>query len=311
MNRLAEEMLGYDPEDWRLSVTERATRVVQVFKPDGAPFERDQYAAIRALRGEEVHNQLQLVHFPQRPQKDFWALISACPIMGEDGAQRGAVVTMTDVTDLHQVRSLSRRLVETQEHERSYVADQLYNQAAQVLAALKMQLWALDRNQAGKASDLQTSGMVAALDESIHALHDLAAHLRPAGLDRANLADILENYVSRHALAHGLGFRFEGSGAGDLPLPANAATAVFRAVQEAAANVAQHARATEITLAVRSDAGWLTVSLGDDGVGFDAPAARRTGVGLIEMRERVESVGGDLDIQSGPEGTTVVIRIPL
>ena len=107
-----------------------------------------------------------------------------------------------------QLRSLSRRLVTMQEAERSYVADQLYNQAGQVLAALQLQLSLLRSEDEHAAAEGRLSTMQTMLDQAIHDLHDLASGLRPAGLDRSTLARVLRS----HLVAFGIGLVAVGVG---------------------------------------------------------------------------------------------------
>lgn len=231
-----------------------------------------------------------------------------------------------------QLRALSRRLVEMQETERSYVADQLYNQAAQVLAAVRMQLWLLEKHAgaappAGDAPDLLTTtpageaipaatgpmeGMKDALDRTILALHDLATQLRPAGLDRATLTRVLGDYVARTLSTQGVAFQFEGGNTEKLRVSREVVTAVFRTVQEALSNIVRHSAATSVQLTMHHGRGRLTVTLADDGIGFNADShAIDSGVGLIAMRERIESVGGRLTVISAPGGTTIRMEVPV
>jgi signal transduction histidine kinase len=90
-----------------------------------------------------------------------------------------------------------------------------------------------------------------------------------------------------------------------------AAVQLVRIVQGALANVRRHAHATNLWVSFSREAEDLCVTLADDGVGF-CPGAVRADIGLQTMRERSESVGGSLTIESAPgEGTRVRVRIPL
>jgi two-component system, NarL family, sensor kinase len=90
------------------------------------------------------------------------------------------------------------------------------------------------------------------------------------------------------------------------------ATAVYRAVEEALANVDRHAQARDVLVLIDRADGYLTVAVEDNGVGFEpADAHQHGGVGLIGIRERIESVGGRLSVESGPAGTGIYIQVPL
>jgi PAS domain S-box-containing protein len=208
-----------------------------------------------------------------------------------------------------QLRALSRRLVELQEAERSYVADQLYNQAVQVLAAVQLQLARAGRADGEAAQLLPT--IRATLNEAIHELHDLASALRPVGLDRLPLAKVLASYLDDFGKSQGLATRFDFRGEDGLRLNSDAGTAIFRGVQEGLTNVARHALATEVTLSLSQDESWVKVTLTDDGVGFDSGAGTSAGLGLAGIRERMTALGGEVCVRSGPGGTTLQLSAPL
>lgn len=355
MNDVARAMLAYDAATWQRTAGERAARAVILARPDGQHLAADAYPALRALRGEPVTGESFFMHLPAQPELDRWVVLSASPLHAPDGQLLGAALTMTDVTDLYQtrtrlqeanerleqrvqertaelaalleqmavnrsqLRALSRRLVELQESERSYVADQLYNQAAQVLAAVRMQLWLLEKHRdAAAVSDATAAelastlpGVKDALDQTILALHDLATQLRPAGLNRATLARVVGDYVARQMAAHDIAFEFDPGNTADLRVSNEIVTAVFRTVQEAVANITRHAQAGTVTLSMARAGDRLLLALRDNGIGFDPDAAPAGGVGLIAMRERIESVGGQLTITSTGRGAAVRLDVPV
>jgi two-component system, NarL family, sensor histidine kinase UhpB len=207
-----------------------------------------------------------------------------------------------------QLTALSRRLVAMHEAERSYVADQLYNQAGQVLAALQMQLARLGRGSTGN----QLSLVHATLNEAIGELHALASQLRPYTLDRSTLASALRSYLAEYAGRRELLVRFDAGNAENARPPADIATSIFRSLQEGLVNVARHASASEIAVTMRLDGDTLRVTLADNGVGFDPHgAALAGGLGLASIRERMKTVGGHLAVESGPSGSTLTLSAPV
>ncbi len=211
-----------------------------------------------------------------------------------------------------QLRTLSRRLVAMQEAERSYVADQLYNQAGQVLAALQMQLSRFEREEWQDCPAELVPTMQATLSEAMRELHGLAMQLRPVGLDRSPLAGVLRAYVTEFGKANGLLVRVCPGNADSLRVRADIATALYRSIQEGLSNVAGHAQASEITLSVSGDDERLAVVLADNGRGFEPESAvAAAGPGLASIRERLETVGGQLKVASGAEGTTLYMQVPL
>jgi signal transduction histidine kinase len=94
-------------------------------------------------------------------------------------------------------------------------------------------------------------------------------------------------------------------------LPANLEAAAYFACLEALQNAVKHAAATSVTITVHGDAHALSLSVSDDGGGFDVDAVT-AGAGLANLRDRVESVGGTLTTESEPgAGTQVRVRLPV
>ena len=95
-------------------------------------------------------------------------------------------------------------------------------------------------------------------------------------------------------------------------IPEEMAVAAFRIAQEAVTNMLRHAQAHTVELNLALDAGWLCLTISDDGCGFVAPTGRPSSFGLVGMRERVLMLGGELHLDSRlGEGTTLSVRIPL
>ena len=210
-------------------------------------------------------------------------------------------------------QALSRRLVESQERERAYVADRLLNEAAQVLAALKLQMGLLDREMKRLPESADYLGeMTQKMDLVLRELHHLASSLRPAVLDRLGLASALHQYLDEFGRQHGLAVECMTRDVAHVRLPREVETALFRMVQQAMANVAQHARASHVDLALTRAGAKLRLTIRDDGLGFDVrEALRRGALGLVDMRERAEALGGKLEIDStAGSGTTIIVEVP-
>jgi signal transduction histidine kinase len=98
------------------------------------------------------------------------------------------------------------------------------------------------------------------------------------------------------------------------PLPRNIASCLYRVTQESLANIIKHAKAARVEIELTCGEQEITLSIYDNGVGFALKEiqARHSGLGLVNMRERVRSVGGHFDIQSEPgRGTHITVQIPL
>jgi PAS domain S-box-containing protein len=193
------------------------------------------------------------------------------------------------------------------EQEKSRVARELHDELAQSLTALKMDaIWLRDHLQADpEAAAEKIAAMLAMLDDSVAATRRIAADLRPLVLDDLGLGAAIEWLVQN--FSHRTGIACSLDAEEDLHLDEPYATAVFRMVQESLANVAKHAQAKKVSVAVQRTGDSIRLQVQDDGVGFDPAAPRRAGsLGLAGLRERAQLAKGHLAIHSSPGGGTSV-----
>lgn len=200
------------------------------------------------------------------------------------------------------------RMMSAREDERRRLARELHDDVSQRLARLAIDAAQLDaRGAAARGQVLH--GELARLGEDVHAL---SYRLHPSILDDLGLAEALKaecEQVARHAP-----LRVEVD-VRDVPkeLPADAALCIFRVAQEALRNVSRHAGAGTAKVSLRQQRGGLTLSVSDDGVGFDPREPRiHHGLGHAGMRERVRLLGGRIDVESARgRGTTVIAHVPI
>jgi signal transduction histidine kinase len=202
-------------------------------------------------------------------------------------------------------QQLLRKLIAAQEDERKRIARELHDETSQTLAAL------------GLAADLGRMDEVRRLSNRMHEeLHRLIIDLRPSVLDDLGLSAAIRWFAERHLASRGIAVRCEIAEL-DGRLAPEVETALFRAVQEAIVNITRHSEADAVLIQMSADLSGLIVEIEDDGIGFDParvenePGSLR-GVGLLGMRERLEIIGGTLNIDSEPGGgTRVVMRVPI
>jgi PAS domain S-box-containing protein len=215
-----------------------------------------------------------------------------------------------------QLQGLSQRLIEAQETERRRVSRDLHDEAGQSLTALKisLELMQADLRADSEKSHQSLQEAVTLANQTLEQIRLLAQDLRPPELDVVGLNPTLEDYCHDFAEHARLPIDYAGT---ELPELADAVTICFyRVLQEALTNVAKHAHASHVWVALRCDADTLSLSVEDDGQGFDIPtevsvSRQPRGIGLVGMRERLELLRGKLEIKSRPgQGTRLVAYAP-
>jgi two-component system NarL family sensor kinase len=155
---------------------------------------------------------------------------------------------------------------------------------------------------------------LAGLTQSLNEVRRISHRLRPAMLDDLGLPAALE-LLAREANDAG-STRVDLRVAGEaIALPEEVKTALFRVTQEALANVAKHARASEVQVTLGFDAEGVALAIRDDGRGFELERVQldpNRGIGLRNMRERLESIGGSFEVRAAPgAGTALLAKVPL
>lgn len=242
------------------------------------------------------------------------------------GAQLGVAIDRTRLhqearTARDQARLLARRVVQAQEDERRRISHELHDQIGQAMTALKLDLEMLrDSLGAGDPQlDARLAEDIAIASELLEDIQTLSFTLRPVVLDDLGLKPALRWYVDRFSRRTGLGVEMDVAGIGDghPRLPDEVETVVFRCLQEILTNVARHARAENVRIAVERRDSFFSLAAIDDGIGFDVAEvltreAFQAAFGLSGMQERVALVGGTLQIQSWPgQGTQIAIDVSL
>jgi signal transduction histidine kinase len=212
-----------------------------------------------------------------------------------------------------QLRRLSGSIMANQEKERSAIARELHDELGQVLTALRMDsVWMYERLKTADpeaAERALTMGRL--IDKNIEDVRGMAIRLRPGVLDDLGLVDALEWYTTDFEKRTEIACVFENE---NVPrLNEAVSTAAYRIAQEALTNVARHAGAGRVKVRLRSNNGFLMLTVVDDGRGFDAlHLSESEGLGVAGMRERATLVGGSLDVKSRPrKGTRVQLTVPL
>ena len=260
----------------------------------------------------------------------IWARATGTMIRGSDGTPRYLLGLVEDVTrrkiaereldaSVGQLHALAGRLMHEQDDERRRIAQLLHETTAQDLAALKMHLARVSRtashlNDADRAALTESISLA---EQSITEIRTLSYLLHPPFLDEMGLLSALRWYVAGFAERSGIAVRLE------LPeqferLPRDTETALFRIVQESLINIHRHAESETARIRLRRAAGTLVLEIEDWGRGIPKASLKQikngegvVGVGIAGMSERIERLGGRLELTSSDCGTTVRVRVAL
>lgn len=223
-----------------------------------------------------------------------------------------------------QLSALSQSVLELLEAERRRVALELHDEIGQCLAAIKINLQSHHRFKDRTPEQLNAENL-AIVETALQQVRRMALALRPTVLDDLGLAPALHSMAEQAGARSGFSVCFETSDPPQAPgedattnrPPPAVESACFRIAQEALTNIARHAQATHVVVALVQTAHHITLEVRDNGRGFDANstysrARRGNSLGLIGMTERAALLGGHVTIASQPgHGCTVRLSCPL
>ena len=271
-----------------------------------------------------------------------WYLRRVVPYRSENTLFKGVVVTYADITEAKesaqlavteqqnmaatlerrvqertlQLRKLSTELALTEERERRVVARDLHDGLGQLLAAAKLKLASLEKAERRGAMKEGLKQIENLVDQSNHSIRSLMLQLYPPTLQTLGLMASLEWLGDEMERLYGL--KVDVDSECELPaLPEPIRTTVFRAVRELLINVSKHANASIAHVNCRrlpNDD--ISISVTDEGQGFDyqqttSIPANDSGFGLMSIRERLEFIGGTMNVDSAPGyGATVTLEFP-
>jgi PAS domain S-box-containing protein len=208
-----------------------------------------------------------------------------------------------------QLRLLAGRLQQVREDERALLARELHDDLGQSLTAIKMSLSWLSTHPAA-TPDAVSARIVSSMglaDRTINSVRRLASELRPGILDlglRAAIEWQAEEFRYHADIRCELELPL-----GDIPLKPNQEVTLFRIFQETLTNVARHSGARLVTTRLTVGGGNVTLEVQDNGRGITpSEIAKRSSLGLLGMRERVQSLGGSLEIL-GCQATGTLVRV--
>ena len=248
-------------------------------------------------------------------------LIALSRLLAADAVRREALRAASerhakDLESLIEARTrelsaLSTHLQKLSEKERSELARNLHDELGGLLTAAKMDLSWLQSRVPEPALQERLAQLGGVLDEAMDLKRRVVEDLRPSLLDHFGLPTALRAYVDAACAKAGLRTKLELPDDG-APMPKETAIALFRIVQEGVTNIIRHAGARSVTLIFVLERDVCRFSLSDDGCGFEANDPKfRWSHGIMGMRQRVRTLGGQFEVESTTGvGTTLRVSIP-
>lgn len=211
-----------------------------------------------------------------------------------------------------QLTNLSARLVQAQETERRALSRELHDEVGQSLSAVLVELRNLSTGLALRSEEQSRSQIeiIKGLVEStVRVIRSMSLLLRPSMLDDLGLVPALRWQAREVSKRTSMDVSIATESVSD-ELPDEYKTCIYRVVQEALHNCSRHSHATTVRIRVQQRSGVLSLSIQDDGRGFDVRQSK--GLGLLGIEERVTHLGGTCAIHSAPgSGTILSIELPI
>jgi signal transduction histidine kinase len=235
---------------------------------------------------------------------------------GRVAARTSDLAAARDALEAHneQRGRLLRKVISAQEEERKRLARELHDETCQKVAALGIRIdTALAAGSTAEMRD-RLGDARALASKTLEDIHRVIFDLRPSVLDDLGLLSAIRWYAARQLEPKGISVRYDFP-EGEIEVAPEAETALFRAVQEAINNIARHSRAESALIEIDTPPGELRIEIEDDGAGFDvasvqAPSESGRGLGLLGLRERMELLGGTVEVDSSPgDGTRVTFHM--
>ena len=266
-----------------------------------------------------------------------WLITDKIPYRDKEGKVIGVISLSKDITkekqiedklqdylkqikqDRKNLKRLSKKLINVQEEERRKISVRIHDDIGQNIAALKINMSvieeAISKNNIPKIKEKLTETK-SLLNYTFDKLSKLSVDLHSSLLGDLGLLSAFRDYVSRYKKRENIDIDFEIVNF-KKRLNKEMEIVIFRTVQEAFTNISKHACADNIYLRLENKKSKVLVLIKDNGKGFNLKNVKDLeefdkGLGLIEMRERIETIGGHLEVKSSlGEGTQVLIEIPL
>lgn len=308
---------GYKVEDFM----HNPLLFVQIAHPEDRALVEEHF--ISALKGEVEVGALEF-RIITRDGEERWIGHHCQPVFDANGrfmGQRGSNRDITQRKEAERIlldsqkhlRQLSQRMEAITEDERTRIAREIHDELGHLLTALKYDVEGLIHQENLSAEDLKSElgVMIDMVDSLIDSVRKIATDLRPGILDHLGLFPAIEWQIKQFQLRTKINCVFSLEEM-DMTFDKNETSIIFRIMQEILTNITRHSEAKQVNILLSREGTNFVMEVRDDGVGFDPNESHRmSSLGLIGMKERALSIGGEIQIDSQPgAGTTVRLLLP-
>lgn len=199
--------------------------------------------------------------------------------------------------------------INTQENERKRIANDLHDSIGPLLSSVKLQINSVDITSEEDEKVIRNAGKY--LDEIIGSMREISYNLLPNTLQRKGMIEALKEFAANISAKHPTAITVNVKN--EIVINREKEIHIFRILQEIIHNTIKHARAAHLQLHFESQKNELIILTRDDGKGFDADKTRKgsEGFGLKSIESRVDMLHGQVEVKSGPQGTSFLVRVPL
>ncbi|MFP4556136.1 MAG: PAS domain S-box protein [Bacteroidales bacterium] len=243
----------------------------------------------------------------------LWLMIKAIPVFSKNGILSRLILLFSDITHQKQMhREILNAIVTAEERERTRFAQDLHDGIGPLLSTSKLYLQWLKRPDTISKKDTLLKQAEDTIEEAIKCTREISHNLSPSLLTRFGLISALNSFINRVKESQSLSFKFSH----DLKTRLNyqTETSIYRVATESINNAIKHADATEISVDIKLISEILYVTIKDNGKGFNLNEvlSKKQGLGIINMNNRIETLGGKIGINTAKgEGTQIKIAIPV
>ena len=292
-----------------------------VIHEDGAVFLRSERPSFRALQTKKLVKDVVMGVWNKQRKERTWIIITADPILDENGEILHVVCSFTDITQIKKLekkslaekighqRQLAQATIDGQEKERQEIGKELHDNIGQQLTTVKLQLDVAKSHLSGEPErmiDLALKGIADIINE----IRAISRSLVPSTLKDLGFIDSLNDLIESLQLTQTISIELDYFEFDEDLLPDNKKLSLFRIVQEQLNNIIKHASAKKVCVKLRSAGKAVLLQITDDGKGFDLTNIRR-GVGLTSIINRAELFGGAVEILTSPgSGCQVKVTLP-